>query len=155
MPQSNLDSSVTPLLLDPSVTSLIGPVEPLESEATSAGVTTLTLSSDVLFDFGKATLTATAERKVEQLAGKLAAARGMVTVVGHTDAIGSPPDNQTLSTARAAAVRAALLRVLASKPIQIVASGVGETQPVAPDMIGGKDNPPGRALNRRVVLTFR
>jgi len=155
VPQSNLDSSVTPLVLDASVTSLTGLVEPLESESTSAGITTLTLSSDVLFDFGKATLTATAQRKIEQLAGKLAAARGTVTVVGHTDAIGSPQDNQTLSTARATAVRTALLQVLGGKPVQIVASGVGENQPVAPDMISGKDNPPGRALNRRVVLTFR
>jgi len=39
--------------------------------------------------------------------------------------------------------------------LQIAASGVGETQPVAPDMLGGKDNPAGRALNRRVVITFR
>jgi len=155
VPQSHLDASVTTLKVDSSVTGLKLVVEPLESETTSVGVTTVTLSSDVLFEFGKATLTPTAQSKIAQIATRLAAARGTVTVVGHTDAIGSLQDNQALSSARASAVRAALLQGLAGKPLQIAASGVGETQPVAPDMLGGKDNPAGRALNRRVVITFR
>jgi OOP family OmpA-OmpF porin len=34
-------------------------------------------------------------------------------------------------------------------------TGYGETQPVAPNEVGGgADNPEGRALNRRVEITF-
>jgi len=155
VPQTSIDASVTFLLPDPSVTTLKLSVQSLESETSSAGVTTLTLSSDVLFDFGKATLTSTAQQKVAQISARLAKARGTVTIVGHTDAIGTAEANQALSQARAQTVRSALLQGLAAKRVQIAASGVGETQPVAPDQVAGKDNPAGRAENRRVVISFR
>lgn len=38
--------------------------------------------------------------------------------------------------------------------LTVDASGVGATQPVAPDQVGGRDSPANRALNRRVVITY-
>ena len=35
------------------------------------------------------------------------------------------------------------------------AKGYGETQPVAPNEVAGKDNPGGRQLNRRVEIFVR
>jgi outer membrane protein OmpA-like peptidoglycan-associated protein len=35
---------------------------------------------------------------------------------------------------------------------RIVAKGYGETMPVAPNKVEGKDNPEGRKLNRRTEL---
>ena len=139
---------------DRSVTSLRLSVESLQTETSTGGVTSITLSADVLFDFGKATLTPVAARKVAQLAARLRQARGAVTVVGHTDSVGTPAANLALSLARAQPVRAALLTGLPGRAAQVVASGRGELAPVAPDMTG-TDNPEGRAKNRRVVISFR
>jgi OmpA-OmpF porin, OOP family len=69
------------------------------------------------------------------------------TIVGHTDSVGSDAFNQGLSERRAKAVAA----YLESKGIgsgRIVASGAGESQPVADNA-----TPEGRAQNRRVVLS--
>lgn len=93
--------------------------------------------------------------KVAQLAARLRQARGAVTVVGHTDSVGTPVANLALSLARAQTVRAALLKGLTGRAVQVVASGRGELAPVAPNMTGGKDNPDGRAKNRRGVISFR
>ena len=38
---------------------------------------------------------------------------------------------------------------------QASARGFGETQPVAPNEVAGKDNPGGRQLNRRVEIFVR
>ncbi len=69
------------------------------------------------------------------------------TIVGHTDSVGSDAFNQGLSERRAKAVAA----YLESKGIgsgRIVASGAGESQPVADNA-----TEEGRAQNRRVVLS--
>ncbi len=155
VPQSTLDSSVSPIDVDGSVTSLALPVESLQTESTTGDVTSITLSADVLFDFGKATLTPVAAGKVAQLAVRLLQARGAVTVVGHTDSVGTLAANLALSLARAQTVRAALVRGLTGRVVQVVASGRGELAPVARNMTGGKDDSVDRAKNRRVVISFR
>ncbi len=155
VPQSTLDSSVTSIDVASTVRSLTLPVESLKTETITGGVTSITLSADVLFDFGKATLTPAAASTVSHLAARLSQARGAVSVVGHTDSIGTPADNLALSLARAQTVRTALLSGLTGRPVQVVASGRGELAPVAPNALGGKDNPVGRAKNRRVVISFR
>ncbi len=155
VPQSNLETAVVPINVDSSVTPLTLSVEPLQTETTTGGVTSITLSADVLFEFGRSTLTPVAARKVTQLATRLRQARGAVTVVGYTDSIGTPAANLALSLARAQTVRTALLNGLTGRPVQVVASGRGELAPVAPNMTGGKDDPDGRAKNRRVVISFR
>lgn len=155
VPQSNLATAVVPIIVDSSVTPLTLPVEALQTETTTGGVTSITLSADVLFEFGQSTLTPAATGKVAQLAARLGTARGAVTVVGHTDSVGTPAANLALSLARAQTVRAALLKGLSNRAVQVVASGRGELAPVAPNTTGGKDNPEGRAKNRRVVISFR
>ena len=72
---------------------------------------------------------------------------------GHTDAKGSDDYNQGLSERRANAVMAALRERGAAA--QASARGFGETQPVAPNEVAGKDNPGGRQLNRRVEIFVR
>ena len=67
-------------------------------------------------------------------------------IVGHTDAAGDPAQNETLSRARADAVKAALVQ-RGIEAGRLAAQGVGEAQPVA-----SNDTPDGRALNRRVEL---
>jgi OOP family OmpA-OmpF porin len=69
------------------------------------------------------------------------------TIVGHTDNVGSDAYNQALSERRAKAAAA----YLESKGIgsgRIVATGAGESQPIADNA-----TPEGRAQNRRVVLS--
>ena len=119
--------------------------------------TSVALRSEVLFAFGKATLTAKARTLIAQAAREITdggdPARP-IGVVGHTDAIGSSAENQQLSERRARAVEAQLRAALGAG-WQYTVSGKGETQPVAdnsnPD---GSDNPAGRARNRRVEITY-
>ncbi|MBF0192589.1 MAG: OmpA family protein [Magnetococcales bacterium] len=69
-----------------------------------------------------------------------------IAIQGHTDAIGSPDYNRTLSKKRAQSV----LEYLAGEGIvtgRMTAIGLGMSQPVA-----SNDSEAGRAKNRRVVL---
>ncbi|MGK5556072.1 OmpA family protein [Actinomadura kijaniata] len=128
-------------------------VLPLEEESAEGSKVTVRISADVLFDFDKADLTRSARDTLARLAPRLQAVRGTIQVTGHSDSVGSAPYNLALSQKRAEAVRAALLRVLRS-PVTIEAKGFGERKPVAPNRIGKKDNPEGRAKNRRVDITY-
>jgi outer membrane protein OmpA-like peptidoglycan-associated protein len=69
-----------------------------------------------------------------------------VEVDGHTDSTGSADRNQDLSQRRANAVRQALV-TRGVDPTRIVAQGMGETAPIAPN-----DTAEGRQLNRRVEV---
>jgi outer membrane protein OmpA-like peptidoglycan-associated protein len=122
----------------------------------SASRTAVSLSSDVLFAFGKATLTPAAGSLLLTVATEISAkAHGPVTITGHTDSLGTDAVNIPLSRARAEAVRAALQPRVTSAEISYTVSGKGSTQPIAPNTTkSGADNPSGRALNRRVTITF-
>ncbi len=77
-----------------------------------------------------------------------------VTVEGHTDSIGSDAYNQRLSERRANAVKA----YLTSRGIdasRLDAVGKGESEPIADNTKNGRDNPEGRAMNRRAELKVR
>ncbi|WP_192810130.1 OmpA family protein [Actinomadura rudentiformis] len=129
-------------------------IQPLEDEQTEGAKVTVRISSDVLFDFNEAALTAAAMRRIGQLAPRLRDATGIVQISGHTDAAGSPDYNLALSHRRAEAVKAELRRLLNGANVDIKAAGFGETRPVAPNKIGDNDHPDGRAKNRRVDITF-
>lgn len=99
------------------------------------------------FETNTARLTAAA---VEQLAPVLKVLneydRTKVLVYGHTDAVGDPAYNLSLSLRRAEAV-ATLLADGGVDPRRILIAGFGETRPVAEN-----DSDSGRARNRRVEL---
>jgi outer membrane protein OmpA-like peptidoglycan-associated protein/tetratricopeptide (TPR) repeat protein len=72
----------------------------------------------------------------------------VIEIGGHTDGQGTEEYNMKLSQARAESVK----KYLIEKGIavdRIEAKGYGETKPVAPNTINGKDNPEGRKKNRR------
>lgn len=112
----------------------------------------VTLRSDILFAFGKATLSGPAQAKIRTLIEDVPK-KARLSVAGHTDSVGSTSSNQKLSEARAKAV-ASVIR--ADRPdLKLTVAGYGETRPVAANTTGGKDNPEGRAKNRRVELRYR
>jgi outer membrane protein OmpA-like peptidoglycan-associated protein len=124
------------------------------SDAESANQATITLRTDVLFKFAKSNLTPRASSILSQLAPKIKSrAVGPVKVTGYTDSIGTDQVNIPLSHARAAAVVAALKPNLPG--VTFEANGLGSSDPVAPNTKpDGSDNPAGRALNRRVTISF-
>lgn len=112
------------------------------------------IGADTLFEFDKATLTPRAEETLTVL-GPMIENAGLhpVLIEGHTDSVGTDEYNQELSERRAERVRNWLLehRVVEKRAVSTV--GYGEKKPVAPNTKpDGKDNPPGRALNRRVEI---
>ena len=129
-----------------------GSVSSLRSQKHVGGKTAVTINSDVLFDFDKATLTSAAKKTLSKLAGKLRHATATIQVDGYTDSKGSGPYNRKLSTRRAAAVRTYLMPHVRGTSIKAV--GHGEAHPVAPNRTDGHDNPDGRAKNRRVTIRF-
>ncbi|MBW3651141.1 MAG: OmpA family protein [Actinobacteria bacterium] len=151
---SELASSVT--VFDPSKSVTVYDIEksvsPLQTETKSGEQTVVTISSDVLFDFGSAVLTSDATAKVKALAPRIDGARP-VAVVGHTDSVGGDTYNDNLSNQRAQAAEM-VLRASLPTGTQITSEGRGAREPVAPNSSGGKDDPVGRAKNRRVTISF-
>jgi len=74
-----------------------------------------------------------------------------VTIEGHTDSIGSDAYNQRLSERRAKSVK----QYLVSRGVdagRLDTVGKGESEPIADNTKNGRDNPEGRAMNRRAEL---
>ena len=126
--------------------------ETLKTEKHVGGKTAVTISSDVLFAFDKATLTDTAEKTLDGLIAKLGKAKGAIRVDGYTDAKGADGYNLKLSKRRAAAVRTYLAGKLSGRTLR--ATGHGEANPIAPNTKNRKDDPDGRAKNRRVTIRY-
>ena len=143
----DLDEAVIAIEVDESLVEL-------RTEERSDDSVAVAINADVLFDFDSASLTDAARTELGRVGAELAAATGTVSVDGHTDDVGDPAYNLALSQQRADAV-ADLLRSSAPAGVTVTATGHGSTQPVAanasPD---GSDNPDGRALNRRVTVTY-
>ncbi len=114
----------------------------------------ITLNDKVLFDFDKDVIRPDAGKVLDVLATALGKVpSSAMEIRGHTDAKGSDDYNQDLSERRAQAVLAALRQ--RGSATDAAARGYGESQPVAPNEINGKDNPSGRQLNRRVEIFVR
>ena len=76
-----------------------------------------------------------------------------VELEGHTDGKGTEQYNQKLSERRAEAVRQYLIKEGAVDKARISARGYGKSRPIEPNKTKeGKDNPEGRAENRRVEI---
>lgn len=114
----------------------------------------ITLNDKVLFDFDKDVIRPDAGKVLDVLATALGKVpSSAMEIRGHTDAKGSDDYNQDLSERRAQAVLAALRQ--RGSATDAAAHGYGESQPVAPNEVDGKDNPGGRQLNRRVEIFVR
>lgn len=114
------------------------------------------MPGDILFAFDQSDIRPEAEPTLTALAQMIATSQPTAIVVeGHTDAKGSDAYNQELSQRRAAAV----IDWLAAKGGQprslFTARGLGEKEPIAPNLrADGSDDPGGRQLNRRVEFVF-
>lgn len=118
---------------------------------TMEGQTTITLSTDLLFEENSWELPASAPSRIASLVADIPDGAS-VAVTGHTDTqqpVGHDFDNQELSERRAEAV-ADVLR--AERPDLVLdVSGVGETRPaVTPD----PQDPSTHAANRRVEIVY-
>lgn len=101
----------------------------------------------VYFDFGSARLRPESAATLrEVMAWRAAHPDVRLVIEGHTDSTGEEAANGALSTARAKAVVAELVRLGAS-PARMRAVGYGEARPVADNA-----SETGRARNRRVTL---
>ena len=110
----------------------------------------VSLSEQLLFPSGSATINAGGRDAIRKVAGVLKDSRDIaITVEGHTDEVGGSDYNWDLSVRRATSV----VKVLVDgglAPTRVVASGRGEYLPVADN-----STPEGRARNRRteIILT--
>lgn len=143
---ADLARSISPLTLN---------VDDLQRNVQSVATTTkglVTLNTDVLFAFGKADLSERARQGIADALDDIPR-KATVQVGGHTDSIGSTASNQRLSEQRAKAVAAAVRSARPDLKLQV--RGYGEGRPVASNTSGGKDDPVGRAKNRRVELRYQ
>ena len=105
---------------------------------------------NVYFDFGTAKLSPEAAPAIDEMVKLLTENPGLkVYIVGHTDWIGDPEANQTLSEQRAKAVVAALVQAGVAGD-RLGAAGMGLFAPRASNATEA-----GRTLNRRVELVER
>ena len=115
----------------------------------------VTLGTDALFDFDKSNLKPTGAAKLDQLASDIRRTEKvtMVKIVGNTDGKGTEAYNYKLGLRRAETVASYLGGHGVPRSKMSVKSD-GKLNPVAPNTLpNGKDNPEGRALNRRVDVT--
>lgn len=94
----------------------------------------LTFDADALFDMGKSTLRPAGRAELDNFVDRIRDINPeTVMVVGHASRPGTEKSNQTLSEARAEAVKVHLIGAgIASRRIQT--SGKGETQPVTGEL---------------------
>jgi outer membrane protein OmpA-like peptidoglycan-associated protein len=108
---------------------------------------TIISMSDILFETGKANLTADLKTSLAKISGILLVFKNSrVIVEGHTDNVGSEDYNQELSVARAENVMNFMIEQGVS-PSRLTAIGYGLSRPIADN-----ETKEGRAKNRRVDL---
>lgn len=157
----------TPLVIGawwqtPDCAALANPpaVVPIPATPTLMPPQTVSLNADGLFRFDGASLTdllPEGRARIERLAADIRSnfkVLHYVTVVGHTDRLGSDAYNQTLSQARADTVRD-LLTASGLERAKVRSVGMGKRQPVVTDCEGTRATPElVRCLqpNRRVDI---
>jgi len=108
----------------------------------------------VNFDFDKADIRGVDKPELKKALAFVKKYPGAkIKVEGHTDAKGSVAYNKRLSKKRAITVKNFLIKEGAVNAKEIKAVGYGKSRPIAPNKTqDGKDNPEGRAENRRVEI---
>ena len=100
----------------------------------------------ILFETGKAELKPESRAVLKEVAATLKQHPELKLLVeGHTDNVGTAASNLTLSDARAAAVKAALVAGFGVDEGRLTTKGFGDTKPASPNTTAA-----GRAQNRRV-----
>ena len=125
--------------------------EPAPAPAPKPISETVSLSAAALFDFDKDNIKDAAKPRLDEVANRVRSLQDVeaVTIVGHTDSVGSEAYNEQLSMRRANAVKNYLLEQ-GVDPSLVSTSGMGESQPVADNSTDA-----GRAQNRRVEITIQ
>jgi outer membrane protein OmpA-like peptidoglycan-associated protein len=121
----------------------------IDAIAAIGGAMRMSLSAEVLFDFGKSELKQEGIEAVKKMASQLAnIEKATVTILGYTDDIGTDFSNQKLSLTRAESV-AKVLRESLNLNAQFVfkTSGLGKQNPVVPNT-----SDENRKKNRRVEI---
>ena len=133
-------------LTDLETTSTV-PGADIDAIGAIGGALRLNLDSSVLFDTGKFQLKENATTALEELVSAIAEIpKGTIIVEGHTDNVGDPSSNQTLSENRAQEVASYLKKkLLANYNYKVM--GLGETQPLVPN-----NSDENRQKNRRVEI---
>lgn len=125
----------------------------LTTKETDRGV--VVFLPEVFFEFNSFELTETAENKLATIGDVLIDPKTVsrqIMVEGHTDSIGDKAYNEELSLQRANVVADELVERNVSNE-RISRRGYGEKYPIAPNTKpDGRDNPDGRAQNRRVEI---
>jgi outer membrane protein OmpA-like peptidoglycan-associated protein len=129
---------------------------PTEIQQTPRGV--VVTFRNVLFTFDSADLSPQARREIERMAFVLNHPRAIarqIALDGHADAIGTHTYNLELSRRRANSVAQELV-ARGVRRDRLTVEAFGKRRPIAPNTLpDGKDNPAGRALNRRVEAIVR
>ena len=116
---------------------------------------TISLHSDVMFEFDRADLTPEAEavvrRAAETLERNVDPDHPEIIIIGHTDGIGTDAYNDDLSVRRAETVRNLLVEEMGTGYTYVV-EGRGSREPIARE--GGPDDEQARARNRRVEFSY-
>lgn len=141
--------NVTPL--NRNISELKRNITPMQSVESSEDSTTITLQTDILFEFGKAELSGAASTKIGEIITDIPQG-ATVSVDGHTDDIPFSGDggNQKLSEDRAQAVADAITK--SRTDLKLKVAGHAESQPVEDP--SGEDASAARAKNRRVEIRY-
>ncbi len=111
----------------------------------------ISLGAEVLFDSGRFALRPAAADALQKVAVLVKSYAGLpVLIAGHTDSVGRPDANQTLSENRAAAVKEWLTSQGGVPAERITTKGYGQTAPTATN-----DTADGRQKNRRVEIRLQ
>ncbi|PWJ26419.1 OmpA family protein [Branchiibius hedensis] len=141
---TNTGQSILPL------TQAVGDLSGQITDRTKSDSKSVDIAADVLFAVDSAELSPAANATLAKAAAALKAdhVTGTVNVIGYTDSDNTEAHNLDLSKRRAQAVVAAL-QPMVPPGVKLIPQGMGEADPVA-----SNDFPEGKALNRRVSLSF-
>lgn len=128
----------------------VGPPE--DCEQTITGMKPEPLILDALhFESDRAVLTTEGLSYIETIGIELAKNKPKeITIIGHTDDVGTDTYNLELSQRRAISVMRALRDVIPDNSVKYLMIGRGSTQP-----IDDTDSDEGRARNRRVEIVYK
>lgn len=133
--------------IDNVIVRTSGPANSIEVRETEKEIQVL-LGSEILFDTGQYSLKSAATEALQKLAELVKRYPDLpILIEGHTDSVGQPQANQTLSENRAGSVKTWLVSNAGIPAGRITTKGFGQTSPVATN-----DTDEGRQKNRRVEI---